>query len=71
MNKFLFFLVISPLIRKWVLSEKMFKYVTPLLGQPPPPHFKVGDIFGNYERISTKFSVINLLAVRWELGDKF
>jgi len=37
----------------------MLKYVTPI-GATPSPHSYIGDISGNYERISTKFSVISL-----------
>jgi len=43
----------------------MLKYVGVIT--PPPPYYKICDIFGNYERISTKISVIRLLAI----GDKY
>jgi len=33
----------------------------PLLGAAPTPHSNIGDISGNYQRISTKLSAICLL----------
>jgi len=49
----------------------MLTYVTPRWGdQPRPPYTKICDIFGNYERISTKISVISLLARRLVFGEK-
>jgi len=39
-------------------------------GATPPPYSKICDIFSYYERISTKFSVISLLAKRLVLDEK-
>jgi len=49
----------------------MLKYVTPFWATTPP-YSKIWDIFGNYERISTKFllGLISLLARRIVLGEK-
>jgi len=44
------------------------KYVTPH-GATPPQHTIIGDISSNYERISTKFSVISLLTRMRELSE--
>jgi len=51
------------------LGEHFLKYVTPR-GATPPQHTIIGDISGNYERISTKFSVISLLTMMQELSEK-
>jgi len=42
----------------------------PPRGATPQPHTIIGDISGNYERISTKFSVISLLSRKQKLGEK-
>jgi len=42
------------------ICQVKVKYVTPSGGKPIP-HSNIGDISGNYEQISTKFSRICLL----------
>jgi len=41
----------------------------PPLGATTPSHTNIDDIFDNYERIPTKFSVISILTSGQELGD--
>jgi len=42
----------------------------PLLEGSPPSHSNIGDIPGNYERISTKFLEISLLTSVLHIGGK-
>jgi len=51
------FLAINLVYRATSICLKMLKYVTPSSCNPTP-HSHIGDISGNYEWISTKFSAI-------------